>query len=529
MSATPAAPCYRPETYDWEASPAISSEIWGDPWIGFDNGVFIARLRESVIQRGNLSWTTTHTSYNNVHNLPRCTTEQGADGAIRYRLRSYYIGDTIVQGEPFRFRQLPSGELLSYSPPGATYCNDQHQGPIPANTHDEIEIRDYNAEAQLAALTVNGVGAKYTYHGDGSLKDQILYQGKDPSGNPTNGFCTTYDDYRYAVPQRIEFGAPAPDCDSPLHAVQRTVNTDGSLASITNDLGHTTEFDYDGLGRVTAIRPPGEDPIAVTYDGSPVSFSTNRRVTQGAFWLERRFDGLGRPIEQENAAGVRSWQSFDALGRLAFQSLSSYVANNSAGDTYVYDALGRVTSITHVNNTVLSYAYGTDAHTVTITDELQRQTVLTHRAFGDPEDAELLRVQLPGEPAPTQDNYAYRVGSHLQSANYAGRQRDIGYNFAKKVRVESTPERGSVYWGYDAAGNLRCHDQSSPAVCSDSNWNNPVADIRYTVNGLGRTTHIDYESPDMTDVTFAYDAANNLETITDGVGTTASTTRRPTV
>lgn len=148
--------------------------------------------------------------------------------------------------------------------------------------------------------------------------------------------------------------------------------------------------------------------------------------------------------------------------------------------------------------------------------------MLTHRAFGEVDDAWLVRVklpELPGEPVLTQDNYAYHVGGHLQSAHYAGRQRDIGYNFAKKVRFETTPEQGSVYWGYDAAGNLRCHDRSTPAVCSDTSLNNPLADIRYTVDGLGRVTHIDYESPDMADVTFSYDAPNNLETMTDGVGT----------
>ncbi len=508
------------ETYDWEASPALSSEIWGDPWIGFDNGVFLARLRQSVIQRGTLSWTTTHTSYNNVHNLPRCTTEQGADGATRYRLRAYHVGDTIVQGEGFRYRNLPQWDLLSYSPYSATSCDDQFQGSIQPSTHDEVEVRDYNAEAQLAARTVNGVRTDYGYYGDGSLKDQILYQGRDPSGNPTDGFCTTYDDYLYGVAQRIEFGAPAPDCNTPLHGVQRAVNTDGSLASITNDLGHTTELDYDDLGRVIAIRPPDDDPIAVAYDGSPTSFSTNRRVTQGDYWLERRFDGLGRTIAQEDSAGVRAWQRYDALGRLTFQSQPSYTANNSAGETYAYDALGRVGSITHADNTLLSYTYGTDAHTVTIADELQRQTVLTHRAFGVPDDSWLMRVQLPErQPTPLDSTYAYHAGGHLQSAHFAGRQRDIGYNFAKKVRFETTPERGSVYWGYDAAGNLRCHDRSTPAACSDTSLNNPLADIRYTVDGLGRVIHIDYESPDTADVTFTYDAANNLETMTDGVGT----------
>lgn len=100
------------ETYDWEPGPAISNETWGDPWIGFDVGVFVARVRQKVIQRGNLTWITTHTAYNNASNVPRCTTEQG-DGATRYRHHATFPVDLVQQGDyAFRWLGLPGNDVL---------------------------------------------------------------------------------------------------------------------------------------------------------------------------------------------------------------------------------------------------------------------------------------------------------------------------------------------------------------------------------------------------------------------------------
>jgi hypothetical protein len=48
------------------------------------------------------------------------------------------------------------------------------------------------------------VRTDYTYYGDGTLKDVILYQGRDAGGSPLDGFCTTYKDYQFGVAGRIE-------------------------------------------------------------------------------------------------------------------------------------------------------------------------------------------------------------------------------------------------------------------------------------------------------------------------------------
>src|SRR5581483_7613496 len=102
------------------------------------------------------------------------------------------------------------------------------------------------------------------------------------------------------------------------------------------------------------------------------------------------------------------------------KALPSASAGSTAGDTFTYDALGRMLSDTHADGTAVTYGYGDagGAHTVTITDENHHQTVQTRMSYGNPDDSSLARVQLPGEPAPTTNTYTYLVDGKLTSVNY---------------------------------------------------------------------------------------------------------------
>jgi YD repeat-containing protein len=499
------------ETFDWQPSQAISQEIWGDPWIGFDVGVFVPRLHQQTIQRGDLAWITNNTTFNSINQTPRCTTEISSDGTERHRIIAYFVPDLIQQGDlAFQFRNLPQFEVLSYDPFTDVQCDDQQSSVVNVDAVDEFGNFTYDVLGRLSVENKNGLLTNFDYNVDGTLQD-----------SSAGGYCTVYSDYFAGVSRQVEYGAPAPGCVGGLYTVSRTVNPDGSVATQTNGRGFTTAFSYDDLGRAILITPPpqsGETAIVISYDGGPTAFNTNKIVTQGGYWLETRLDGLGRELGKETVSGVQLRQEYDAFGRIGFQSLPSYVPNSQVGDTFTYDALGRIESVTHADNSVTSYTYSATEHTVVRVDEQARQTVQTRRAFGLPENDWLVRVQLPGEPTPAEDTYTYLVGGHLSSVLYAGVDRAIGHNIAKQVRVEADPESGSIYYGYDPAGNLRCRERISSTKCSDSNWTNPPAEIIYNVDGVGRVTNIDYLDLDMTDVVMTYDEASNLVTMVDGAG-----------
>ncbi len=509
------------ETLDWIASPPISDEIVGDPWIGFDIGVFVPRLREHVIQRGDLTWTTEHASFYDSNNRPRCTIETG-DGATRYRLQGY-VTETRAQGDRlFRFLNLLNANVLSYDPFDPGVCDPSQSVSVTPALGDEVEVHSYNNLGQIVSTERNGIRTEYRYHADGTLNAEISYRSADPPNDPTDGYCTTYADYQYGVARRIGHGAPAPLCIPSVYDVHRTVDWFGSVESWTNGRGYTTGFDYDDLGRVTRITPPPishETEILIAYDGSPGVCGTMSRVSQGVYWVETGIDGFGREASKAISGGVYVRQEYDALSRVSFRSLPSDAPDSGDGDTFAYDELGRLTSLTHADGTTIGYAYDTTAHTVTITDELGRQTVQTRRAFANPDDFQLVRIQLPGETVPLADTYTYLVGGHLTGVHYAGTQRIISYNFAKRVKHQYSPETNNLFFGYDAAGNLRCRDRgANDEHCNDSNLDDPLAQMNYELDALGRATAVTYHDPATPDATFTYDNAGNIETMTDGAG-----------
>ena len=345
-----------------------------------------------------------------------------------------------------------------------------------------------------------------------------MYHAKDPNGILTDGHCTAYSDYHAGVPQQILHGASAPDCSTGEYTVHQVVNDLGLVAQYAVGSSPAIEYDYDGLGRPKEVRVPGDLPIQVTYPTTN-GFTSQRRVQQGTFWRVESYDGFGLKTETRSSAGELVERHYDALGRKVFASLASFTADDLQGEQFSYDPLGRLRTVTHPGGSTLAYAYGTTANTLTITDEMHRDTVQTFRAFAAPEPARLVRVQLPGEAAPASDTYTYTVGGLLTGIQYAGRQRSLDYDFAKSVVRQSSPESGSVYFGYDPAGNLRCRDRRSSTTCSDANFDDARADARFIVDGAGRVRQVLHASAAVPDVTFTFDDRNNLASMSDGVGT----------
>ncbi|MGD2108892.1 MAG: DUF6531 domain-containing protein, partial [Phycisphaerae bacterium] len=518
------------ETYDWQPSPPLSDEIWGDPFIGFDVGILIPRMVTKTVQRGSLSWTVEHTTFHDSNDRPRCTTESG-DGDERYRIQVYqeqvqWQGDLL-----YRHPNLIVLEVLSYDAFPADACDPDQSSGFAAQPPDEVLQRAHNDLGKTVTRIHNGRQTDFTYHGTGDLATETVYRAND-RGNPSDGVCSSYDNYQSGVPRQIEHGAGS-DCATGLTSEIRSVDSFGRVDGVTDGRGNTTTLSYDAIGRLDGIVPPpasGESAVVITRDGSSGSPETYQRITQGPYWIEKRVDGFGRETEREIVSGVVFHRDYDALGQTTFESQPGF-GGGAPGDTFAYDALGRLTGVTHADATVRSLTYGVGQHTVTVTDEKQRQAVVTRRAYGHPDDFRIIRVQLPGETAPASDTYEYLVGGHLTRVNYAGRQRVINYDFLKNVVHEFSVETNNLFWGFDGAGNLRCRDRGdAPDRCSNGNLNDPDALVRYEVDNLGRATHVHYADPATPDLTFGYDEVGNLITMTDGVGShtfTYTGTNRP--
>jgi YD repeat-containing protein len=81
---------------------------------------------------------------------------------------------------------------------------------------------------------------------------------------------------------------------TPEYSITRTINPDGTIATETRG-GRLTAFDYDALGRLTEVQPPGTLPITLTYDEAArtvtITRGGNSQVSSAAEFRQRAQPG----------------------------------------------------------------------------------------------------------------------------------------------------------------------------------------------------------------------------------------------
>ena len=262
----------------------------------------------------------------------------------------------------------------------------------------------YNAYGDVASLTINGSSFaqenKYdaagrlwaTNSGDGVWK----YFGYDKNGNQSvaitsagadltgladtaaalalagqadvNASYTVYNARNLAT-QVTEEGRELDSANVQDITSSRSYNGFGEVASETNALGHTTDYDYNNIGRQIKVEAPS---VSVTAENGAV---TNERPTQYAY-----YDAAGRLVASKDANGnlteltLLAGSGYGGSEALVTQTTfadNSFVTSgfDVHGDarkitdqigritTQDFDQAGRVTQVTKPGGLVTHYAY----------------------------------------------------------------------------------------------------------------------------------------------------------------------------
>ena len=263
-----------------------------------------------------------------------------------------------------------------------------------------------------------------------------------------------------------------------------------NLIKATNALGHVayTQFDYylgrpvdgedineivssgyyaDALDRPTKVIKSANN----TSTKSQVTFAydeVNRTITTQSdfsFFQDGQlksvvlYDGLGRTYEtrsyETSTTYITSKQEFDELGRVK-KSYNPYrTGETQYYSTPVYDALGRVTSVTTADNSVATTSFS--GNTVTVTDQAGKVRRSVSDGLGrlirvDEPDANgnLGSVSSPNQPT----SYTYSVLDDLLTVSQGVQTRTFVYDSLKRLTSATNPESGTVSFVYDDNGNL---------------------------------------------------------------------------
>ncbi|MBI2416008.1 MAG: DUF2380 domain-containing protein [Candidatus Kerfeldbacteria bacterium] len=367
----------------------------------------------------------------------------------------------------------------------------------------------------------------YTYDTYGNVLTQT-----DPLGNTT----TTVYDADNLYPATI------------TNALAQTQTFEYNLAnglptSITTVNGVITQTDYDGLGRPIEERHSSSNDAATLettkiwsyfddglYPDYPRSIKLREYLSETLYKETIDYlDALDRVIEtkvlDDAATGYNeSETTYDTLGRVSSTSLPqvsagwSYDANTVSSDlfeSYTYDALSRVTSVTNVLGTTSTDYVG---FTKTVTDALGNQKDYVNDAFG-----RLTAVVEYIDGTTNSTHYTWDAADRLTILTDAlGNVRNFIYDgrglrlTAQDLHESADTTYGTWTYTYDVASNLAT--SLSP---------NGVT-VTYGYDELNRQTSEDASDEMGVEVTFTYDDCSNgtgqLCTAAVAGGTTTSYT-----
>ncbi|MBB5773691.1 RHS repeat-associated core domain-containing protein [Nonomuraea jabiensis] len=351
-------------------------------------------------------------------------------------------------------------------------------------------------------------------------KTITLYDGgTDPATNsPSDGNITETRSYASATTISTtkntfdDYGRPLTATDAMGKVTTTTytpvVGWPHQGAKVTNPLGHavttfsshrnglpiklidannkTTEIDYDGLGRASALWEPdqpraGGTPTAtVAYDipfdgnlGQPTApaKTTMRRLLRGTTYLTSYAydDGLGRAREEQTASPVGgrivTATAYDARGLTAATSQPVHNGNapgsgllNPALTTLpswtktLYDSMERPTS-------VIDYKQATEfRRTTTVYPGLDRAEITPPVggktvAVSDVYDRTVKTEEWKDASNHHDTTYTYNAAGHLARITDAnGNVRTFTYDWLGRRTAATDPDAGSTGYGYDAAG-----------------------------------------------------------------------------
>jgi RHS repeat-associated protein len=456
---------------------------------------------------------------------------------------SSYLSKNLLNLVDSSYTYDGSGNTIS----GTTYSYDENNGSPQCACGNQTSVtRWLNTGTSPKSQTV--------YNSQGMPTSKI-----DPKQNSTY----FYYDSTGAFLHQVKY----PPTSGVAHNETYTFDTNtGLMTSHTDQNGQPTSYNYDALLRIQSITyPPSQNGLTgggsdtFTYTDTPGSVSvelqrsidTSRSTTE-----EVLFDGFGRQISVSKANGEstpydRTDTCYDARGLKSFSSYPyqsasdtgwSVCPSSNAGDSFLYDALKRPTTVTHSDGSSVTTSYYGPA--TKVADEgngsTSIQTISQEDGIGRLKSVCEVTSTTPAVgPAPAACNQALAATGFLTTYSYAGlgdlknltgvtqsglNARSFSYDSLSQLLTATNPESGTVCYGtysgstcvsgYDANGNLLSRTRSAP------NGAGGTVTTSYAYDALNRLTTITYSDGATPKVTYNYDET------TSAVGALTNTTGR---
>jgi RHS repeat-associated protein len=261
--------------------------------------------------------------------------------------------------------------------------------------------------------------------------------------------------------------------------------TNGCLTQITDALGHNTAIQCNSAGQPTTVQDALGNTTSFTYQGYDLQSTTDPLNRTTSYVV----DVLGRRIATRDALGNVTLAQYETNGRV----LSTMDALNQA-TANTYDGNGNLLTVTLPNTGVIHYSYDTRNRVTLRTDAMNQSESWSY----DGMDHVLTHSDRKGQVTDTSYDalnrrslVSYSDGSGIQ-ANY-----DAGNRLTSLVDSVS----GTLGWSYDGLNRV-------------TGTSSPQGSVSYSYDAAGRRTSMTPAA--QTQAVYAYDNANRLTNITQG-------------
>lgn len=295
------------------------------------------------------------------------------------------------------------------------------------------------------------------------------------------------------LPQRLDFPTGSPT----NYYRTAAINDHGEITQITDELGYSTQYQYDAMGRLQTVTYPAGDTQAwtsKTFTFVPVASAEcgigsghwRHTVSHGNYRKVTYLDGLWRPVisHEYDSANVVATQKFlgfkhDHENRVTFASSarSSGCSLNSLfeGVATEYDALGRTAKVTQDTehgklSVVTDYLAG---FLTRVTNARGYATTYGYQAFDAPSTDSPVSVSAPeGQNTFIARDRFGKPLSITRSGTYEGLPvsvtRSYVYDVNQQLCKRIEPESGATIFSYDAAGNVEWTTEGTNLVGASS-------------------------------------------------------------
>ncbi|SKB63541.1 RHS repeat-associated core domain-containing protein [Lachnospiraceae bacterium] len=244
--------------------------------------------------------------YDSMHHMISKVDANGNVTLKKYDSMGRISSETDENGKGYSYRYDKRGNLIEID-----FCGKTQ------------EIRDYNANRKITSRKISdGFSYKYIYDAASRLVEIL-----DSCGRSIKlGY-----DRRGRIIEKNDNG----------RITYYTYYADGKIRSVTDANGHTTEYERNEIGKISAIRSLDDGSRTTKYE----------------------YDLMGRLLATINALGESNRYEYDALGRLI-----SKVDRDDKRTDYDYDDAGYLTNILYSDGKAVHFSFDELGHISGFTD-----------------------------------------------------------------------------------------------------------------------------------------------------------------